>query len=818
VGDIAQPSGTVTLVFTDIEGSTRLLAELGEPGYLDALSEHRAAVREAFRHHRGYEVDTQGDSFFYVFSSASEAVRAVQEAMGALEGGAIRIRVGVHTGEPHLDGLNYVGLDVHLAARIASAAHGGQVVLSRKTVTSLGDGWRLTDLGEHRVKDFSEPVWIFQVGSERFPPLRTISNTNLPRPVSSFVGRERERGEITALLQDGARLLTLSGPGGSGKTRLAIEAAAELVPRFSGVFWVGLATLRDPALVHASIAETLGAKEELAVFVGARELLLLLDNFEQVVEAAPALADLLEACPNLRLLVTSRELLRVRGEVTYPVSPLVEPEALDLFCRRSRLEPTSEIEALCRRLDNLPLALELAAARTTALSPAQILDRLAQRLDLFVGGRDADARQRTLRATIAWSYDLLEPAERRLFAGLAVFRGGCTLEAAERALGADVASLQSLVEKSLVRHTDERFWLLETIREFALERLDERSDAGHVRESHARLMLALAREAEPLLAGRGADEVVRRLDLERDNIRGALDWAYCSDYGRLGLELATVLERYWWIRAQQEGLDWLERGLAASGIPAELRCDALATTGGCAYFVGDLEHAIALFAESIELARRLGDPKRTARGLARIAPPLYVAGRVDEGAVHVEEAVAINRRIGYAFGLVESLHILAGAHSERGDLEGSQALLEESLRIAREIEDELWVGVDLSLLADTALLQGRLGEAWEYGVEGAVRALANRHESHVLQSIGQLAVIAGRRGDWQRAALLWGAAERLDGELGPTLFRHEQQKLESQLGKRDAAFEYAMAEGRALDLDDVVARALYEPFGAPPPR
>jgi predicted ATPase len=558
-----QPSGSVTLVFTDIEGSTRLLRELGEDGYRAALSEHRRIVRDAFA--GGYEVDYEGDAFFYAFSSARDAVAAVEQALRALEPGPVRMRVGVHTGSPGLDPPKYVGMDVHLAARVMSVGSGGQVLLSKAT-RDLVDV-EVRDLGEHRLKDITEPVWLFQLGPRRFPPLNTIANTNLPRPASSFVGRERERAEITALLQEGARLVTLSGPGGSGKTRLAIEAAADLVPSFSaGVFWVGLATLRDPAIVPASIAETLGAKEELASFVGARELLLLLDNFEQVVEAAPALADLLEACPNLKLLVTSRELLRVRGEVTYPVSPLAEPDAVELFCLRSRLEPTPEIEALCRGLDNLPLALELAAARTAALSPAQILARLAQRLDLFVGGRDADARQRTLRATIAWSYDLLEPAEQRLFAGLAAFRGGCTLEAAEQALRAHVATLQSLVEKSLVRHSQERFWLLETIREFALERLDERSDAGQMREAQARVMLALAREAESLLAGPDANEAVRRLDLERDNVRAALDWAYGGGDGCLGLTLATLLERYWWMRGQ-EGLGWLERGLAAPGHP-----------------------------------------------------------------------------------------------------------------------------------------------------------------------------------------------------------------------------------------------------------
>src|SRR6266511_5357059 len=288
------PTGTVTFLFTDVEGSTRLLHELGD-GYADALAEHRRALREAFRAHGGVEVDTQGDAFFYAFESAKAAVAAAQAGQEAIAAGAIRVRMGLHTGEPQLTEEGYVGIDVHKGARIAAAAHGGQVVCSKAT-RELVDA-ELTDLGEHLLKDFSEPVWIFQLGEERFPPLKTISNTNLPWPASSFVGREREVSDVVELLQDGARLVTLSGPGGSGKTRLAIESAAELVPEFrNGVFWIGLGALRDPALVVETVAQTLGAKDGLAEHIGERELLLLLDNFEQVVEAAPELASLLESC------------------------------------------------------------------------------------------------------------------------------------------------------------------------------------------------------------------------------------------------------------------------------------------------------------------------------------------------------------------------------------------------------------------------------------------------------------------------------------------------------------------------------------------
>ena len=801
------PAGTVTFLFTDIEGSTRLLRAFGAEGYAAALDDHRRVLRDEFARHGGVEVDTQGDAFFVVFPTADGALAAAASAQDRLLGGPIRVRIGVHTGEVLLTDEGYVGEELHRAARIAAAGHGGQVVVSKQTRDLAAAD--IIDLGEHRVKDFSEPVWLYQLGSERFPPLKTISNTNLPRPVSSFVGREHERGEITSLLGDGARLVTLSGPGGSGKTRLAIEAAGDLVPRFAnGVFWVGLATLRDPAHVLSAVAETLGAKEELASYVGERELLLLLDNFEQVVDAAPGLADLLERCPNLRVLVTSREHLRVRGEVIYPVPPLAEPECIELFCLRSRLEPSPAIEELCRRLDNLPLAVELAAARTAALSPAQILERLGQRLDLLQGGRDADARQRTLRATIAWSYDLLAPAEQRLFAGLAVFRGGCTLEAAEQVLGADVVVLQSLVEKSLVQYTFERFWMLETIREFARERLDESAEAGDLRAAQARLVLSRAEAAEPQLSGAETDAAAKQLDLERDNVRAALEWADGVGDAELVLRIAAPLERYWWIRGSHEGLSWLRRGLNAPGAPAELRADALAAAGGAAYFTGDLEQAIELFSEGLALCRELDDRKRTARMLARLGPPLYVAGRADEGERYVEEAVAINREIGYQFGLVESLHILSGAYRERDDLAGCQELLEESLGIAREIDDELWIGWDLGMLASIARLRGDVKRAWALGCEALVRARQRNSMFTVLGGLAELAVIAALSGDRRRAALLWGAVERLNAELGPTLFATERDELAAELGERDEAFDAAVAEGHALELDEVLALAL----------
>jgi predicted ATPase/class 3 adenylate cyclase len=503
------PSGTVTFLFTDIEGSTRLLQALGRDRYGEVLREHQRLLREVWQRHAGYEVDTEGDAFFVAFAHATEAVAAAAEAQRALaraewpEGDEVRVRIGIHSGEAAEQDRKYVGLAVHRAARIAAAAHGGQVLVSEATRALSTDehvaATSLRALGLHRLKDFDEPVAIYQLGEESFPPLKTISNTNLPRPASSFVGREREIAEVVSLVRDGVRLVTLSGPGGSGKTRLAIEAATEVVGEMTaGVFWVGLATVREAALVTETIAQTLGARDDLAGHIGGRQLLLVLDNLEQVIDAAPGLVALLAACPNLQLLVTSRELLRVQAETDYPVPPLAAREAVELFCVRAQLDPGSTIAELCVRLDNLPLAVELAAARTRVLTPVQILDRLTQRLDLLKGGRDADPRQQTLRATIAWSHELLAADEQRLFARLAVFGGGCTLETAEQVIDTDIDTLQSLVDKSLVRHSGGRFWMLETIREYAVERLDESGEPVTIRRGHAEFSLRSRRRSSSL--------------------------------------------------------------------------------------------------------------------------------------------------------------------------------------------------------------------------------------------------------------------------------------------------------------------------------
>jgi predicted ATPase len=681
------PTGAVTFLFTDIEGSTKLLVELGADRYAKALAEHRRILREAVSAHGGVEVGTEGDAFFVAFRTASGALDAAAKAQEALASGPIRVRMGVHTGTPHLDEEGYVGEDVHKAARIMAAGHGGQVLLSRETRELVDVD--VTDLGEHRLKDFTDPVWIFQLGSERFPPLKTISNTNLPRPASSFVGRAREVEEVLRLLRDGTRLLTLTGPGGSGKTRLAIEVAAELLPEFkAGVFWVGLGPLRDPALVPDAIAHTLGAKDGLAGHIGERELLLLLDNFEQVMEAALELPALISACPSLHVLVTSRELLRIHGEVEYSVPPLAEPEAVQLFSARSHLEPDETVAELCRSLDNLPLAVELAAARTSVLTPRQIMERVSQRLDLLKGGRDAVARQQTLRATIEWSHDLLDEGEKRLFARLAVFAGGSTLEAAQEVAEADLDVLQSLVEKSLLRHAEARFWMLETIREYAAERLAAAGEVDALRRMHAAFYLNFVEGAEPHLFGSDQQNWLALLRAEHDNMRSALQWALSSGETELSLRLAGGLGHFWHVHGYfREGRGFLEDSLLLGEGSPRARAKALWAVGWIASFMGDFDAASSYGTQSLELARGAGLAATRGRALWLLGGNSVFADPSSARPL-LDEAVAVARQAGDFWCVVEALHMRGYAELVQGNAERARDYFSDCLTQAREVGDK----------------------------------------------------------------------------------------------------------------------------------
>jgi predicted ATPase len=805
------PTGTVTFLFTDVEGSTKLLHELGSQPYAGVLAEHRRVMRSAVARHGGLEVDTQGDAFFVVFPTAPGALAAATDAQEALSSGPIRVRMGIHTGTPHLTEEGYVGPDVHKGARIGAAGHGGQVLISKDT-RELVDV-EVTDLGEHRLKDFAEPVWIYQLGKERFPPLKTISNTNLPQPASSFIPREKEVEQVTALLREGARLVTLTGPGGSGKTRLAIEAASELVPKFkSGVFWAGLAPLRDPNLVTETISQTLGAKDGLADHIGEREMLLLLDNFEQVIDAAPEISSLLEACPDLQVLVTSRELLRVRGEVEYPVPPLAKREAVELFCTRSGLEPDDTIAELCRRLDNLPLAVELAAARTSVLSPAQIVERLSKRLDVFKGGRDADPRQATLRATIEWSHDLLTEEEKRLFARLAVFAGGCTLEAAEEVADADLDTLQSLVDKSLLRHSAGRFWMLETMRQYGSERLQESGEGEKLGGRHAEHFLALAEEAEHHLFGASVTWL-DRLDPELDNFRTALDTLEASGQSERVLRLAGALSEFWGQKGYlTEGRRRLESALAADERPTEARAKALNAAADLASATGDPGTAVLRAERGLALHRRFGNRWGTAASLTLIGIACNnlrdFAGAKDV----LEESIPLFREAGDEHNALEATRMAAWTYRELGDPDRARALLESNLQRGQEVGDRYIEATALEQLSSYAIEEGRPQDALEM-LKSAYRLTRDLGDIYRIPFIvcrfGRALAAAGRAETASRV-LSSGKAllEEIDAS-SPWIEKLNEKTLtaiHAQLD--DDAFANAWEEGRKLTADEAVALAL----------
>jgi predicted ATPase/class 3 adenylate cyclase len=695
------PSGTVTFLFTDVEGSTKLLHQLGAEEYARVLAEHRRVLREAFAANQGVEVDTQGDAFFVAFPTALGALRAAAEGLERLAAGPIRVRMGVHTGTPHLAEEGYVGVDVHRAARIAACGHGGQVLVSASAAALVGtDGLR--DLGEHRLKDLSAPERIYQLGDRDFRPLRSLHRTNLPIPATPFLGRERELHEVHELVSRAdVRLLTLTGPGGTGKTRLALQAVAEEAERYpGGVFWVPLAPLRDPRLVLETVGSALGARNGLVAHIGDAEMLLLFDNFEHVVEAATDLVGLLAACPRVDLVVTSREPLHVTGEREYSVPSLAPEEGVDFFAARARaVKPDfggdDAVAEICRRLDDLPLALELAAARVKALSPAQILERLEQRLPLLTGGaRDAPERQRTLRATIEWSYDLLADEEKSLFVRLAVFRGGCTLDAAEEVADANLDALQSLVDKSLVRHAQERFWMLETIREYGAERLEHLEDAGTLRRRHAEYFLRMAEEAEPKLKESQQGPWLDRLEAEHENLRLSMDFLRQAGPAADEFRLIGALARFWYLRAHlREGSRRSEEALAAHDDQSPLRLKVLYAAMLLDHRLGDYERADSLAKERLDLARRLEDAEEVASALLGVGLTARALGDNERAVACTAESAELARAGGYTWILATATNNLGWFAEEDGDHAHARARYEEALAlvaVARKLVVLAW--------------------------------------------------------------------------------------------------------------------------------
>ncbi len=818
------PTGTVTFLFTDVEGSTRLLREHGER-YTELLAEHRRVLREAFAGLGGVEVDTQGDALFVAFARAGDALAAAQKAQAALSVGPVRVRMGLHSGEPIVTDEGYVGMDVHRAARIAGAGHGGQVLVSQAT-RELAHADGLRDLGEHRLKDLAAPERIYQLGERDFPPLKTLYRTNLPVVASPLVGRERELAEAGAIVRS-HRLLTLTGPGGSGKTRLALHLAANAAEDFpDGVFWVPLQAIRDPAIVERTIAAAVGADDGLVPYVGSKRVLVLLDNFEQVVEAAPTVAALVTGTPNAKVLVTSREPLHIASEQCYPVEPLRLDEAELLFDERARavvpgFTLTREVPAICERLDRLPLAIELAAARVAILNPADLLARLDQRLPLLASrSRDAPARQRTLRTTIEWSYDLLDRPEQQLFSRLGVFRGSFSVEAAEAICEGDLDTVESLVVKNLVRRRWEtgRLLMLDTIREYASERLEASREAETTHRRHAQFFLAVARSAN-LNAGDFAAGG-QRMDVafeEQDNFRGALAWALRSEEVELGLELASALEQFWVANDPSEGVRWfsalLEQPAAETAAPAA-RAHALRASGSSTHIAGDPSGAERLWEQSLALFEELGDEHGCAVLLHRLSISAMIRGDLDRARALVESSHEVHARNDdwwqRTWGHAPTATRGAIARDE-GDEALALELLSESAEVARAVGVDWWWGGMLAELAALSLREGRVDDAERDARESLALAASLRDRSGRVFGLGLLACVAAERGALERAGRLCGAIEdeRAFAPLGG--WQRHRDACYARIRKlANPAFDAGLAAGRELELDEAVAEALGE--------
>jgi predicted ATPase/class 3 adenylate cyclase len=812
------PSGTVTFLFTDVEGSTRLLQEHGA-GYADLLAEHRRVLRDAFSRHEGVEVDTQGDAFFVAFPRAGDAVAAADEARLALAPGPIRVRMGVHTGEPIATDEGYVGIDVHRAARIAASAHGGQIVLSETTRRLLDPGVALRDLGEHRLKDLIGAERLFQLGAGDFPPLRTLDATNLPVVSIPLVGRERELEELVAMLSNGTRLLTLTGPGGTGKTRLALQVAAELVGRMhDGVFWVSLAGLTDPELLPSEVAQTIGAPDDLTGFLRGRELLLLLDNFEHVLEAAPAVSAVLGACARVRVLVTSRAPLHVAGEQEYRLEPLPAADATTLFVERARrvgreVVAGETVGAICRRLDGLPLAIELAAARTKLLAPEKLLERLDSALPILTGGaRDAPERQRTLRATIEWSYDLLAPESRELFSRVAVFAGSFPLAAAEEVCGADLDGLAALVDASLLKPIgDDRFLMLETIREYALEWLEGSDDTDAVRERHADFFLRLAEQAYEHRFDAEA-EWSDRLEADHDDLRAALDRLEAGDLER-ALELAGALGWFWLTHGHLvEGRGRLAAALGASDATGRARARALAASGAIAARIGDASPGREQLDEAIVAWRDLGDRDELASAFDALGWLLvYDAGDDRASLEAFEQSLELRRELGDSAGETRALVGTCQVLVALGDTERAEPLSRELLE--RAGGDPRTEHFGFHFLADCALIRGDADEAGKRYRESLRAALPLGDVIETSFEVQGVAMAEAGAGEARQALLLAGSVEALWESLGASisvafwdaLLERWLDLAREQLGdEADAVW----AEGRALVFDDAVELAL----------
>jgi predicted ATPase/class 3 adenylate cyclase len=871
------PTGTVTLLFSDMEGSTALLGRLGER-YGEALSAQRALMRAAISASGGRELGTEGDSFFVVFESAGDAVGCCVAGQRALAGHdwpggeAVRVRMGLHSGEPARHGDGYIGMDVHRAARIAAAAHGGQVVISDTTRqlagTRLPGDVSLRDLGWHRLKDIEAPERIYQLVAsglpEEFPPLKSLgAPSRLPVPMTALVGREADLEQVRgALTGTGMRLVTLTGTGGVGKTRLALAAAASLDQDFPhGVFFVAMAAVRDAGVMWKTIADTLDvagdgpAEHAVTGYLADRRALLVLDNLEQLDGAAGVVAGLLEAAPHLVVLATSRRPLHLPGEQELPVPPLQVPReagvdqaaasaAVRLFVQQAGMvRPgfavtegnAADIAAICARLDGLPLAIELAAARVRLLAPGALLARLGRSLDLAAAGAGQPSRQQTLRAAIAWSYDLLPPGLAGVFRYTGVFAGGCDLDALAAVAaarpgpgaGADPLELAAgLLDVSLITVTDgadgePRVGMLETIREYALERLEQAGDLDDARRRHARYYADIAEQAHGQLYGPAHLAALDRLEAEHDNLRAALAWSLDTpaadldgDHERavIGLRLVHALALFWDQHGHAtEGRQWLEQAieLAAEdgGAPLAKVAHGL---GILLLQQGELDAALRLFERSLAIWRDLGDRDQQVRELNCLAITHHHLGDLDTARSLLEDIIAIAREIGDGYPLRVALMNLGVVEMEAGNLERATQVLQEALALDRKEGDLRSVANAHQVLAWVSLRAGRAREARDQLSGTLDYAVSCGDPEFLAETLETSACTAAELGEGLRAARLAGAAEALRQKAGIPVPQPDAALLERFLAPARAtiarqAWDAELAAGRALTQQQAAA-------------
>jgi predicted ATPase/class 3 adenylate cyclase len=877
------PTGRLTLLFTDIEGSTRLLARLGDREYGRLLAEHHRLLRRAIVEHGGTEVATEGDSFFAVFAEPAGAIGAAIEAQRALSAQAwpqdavVAVRMGIHTGDIELAEGEYVGLDVHRAARISSAGHGGQVLVSAATREAvhheLPAGSRLRDVGEHRLKDLPEPERLYQLVVDGlpsdFPPPRSLemAASGLPQQLTAFFGRERELAETRRLLAEN-RLVTLTGAGGTGKSRLAIQLASDMLGEFpDGIHYVALAALREPALVLPEIAQSFGVAEgdnlhgRLVESIGSRQILLVLDNFEQLLPAGPAVAQLLADTPRLKILVTSRARLDLPGEREYVVPTLSVPDprrlppladlarvaAIALFVDRARVvrpdfaltgDNAPAVVDICLRVDGLPLAIELAAARVRLLSPDSICERLSDRLALLATTSAGLAeRQRTLRATIQWSYDLLDESEHPIFRRLAVFRGGALLPLVGRVLAIDdelelLEKVGSLIDKSLVRRSTADGWngalrveMLESIRDFALERLAEQGEANEYRRRHAQAFVELAEEAEPELTGTSGGKWLDRLEREHDNLRAAFSWAVDAGQADLAARLCAALWRFWQMRAHlTEGRERTAQvlPLLSAETDPRVRWRTLTAAGSLAYWQADWTAAGGHYQAALDLAQQRNDRTLLAESLYNLSF-VYSVPRTDVSRAMdlAQQALAVYRDLDDRDGTAKTLWALGIIANSLPEPRPDEALAYygDAGALFVELGNRPMLAWSRFMSADVHVAARRADEARRLTAEALKIFVDLGDLSGYALCLHGLAVLEWVEGRRESAARLAGAAQTIARSSGVSLtistsglwlgrFGHDEHGFDQDVIEADPELAPSWAAGLALTSEQAADEAV----------